>query len=122
MQRDTFAAQLSELTGLPQLTVDNWTKLFTLLAREVDTGRVIIVFDEISWMGSKDPTFLPKLKIAWDEQLKRNPKLMMIICGSVSTWIDKYILNSKEFYGRISWEMTLQSLPLSQCNALLEGL
>jgi len=121
IQRDTFAAQLSELTGLPKLTVDDWATLFTLLAREVHTGRVIVVFDEISWMGSEDPTFLPKLKIAWDEQFKRNPKLMMIICGSVSTWIDKYILNSKEFYGRISWEMTLESLPLTHCNALLEA-
>jgi len=119
-QRDEFALTLSKLTGLPEMILDDWGKLFTLLARETKTGRVVIIFDEISWMGSEDPTFLPKLKTAWDEEFKNNPKLMMFFCGSVSTWIDENILSSTGFYGRISWEMTLGALPLTDCNQFLE--
>jgi len=37
-----------------------------LLANQTRQGRVIILFDEVSWMGSKDPTFTGKLKNAWD--------------------------------------------------------
>jgi len=28
----------------------------------------VILLDEISWMGDKDPTFIPKLKEWWDKQ------------------------------------------------------
>ncbi len=41
---------------------DDWTELFVLLADKTRTGRVIILFDEISWMGSKDPNFFRQTK------------------------------------------------------------
>jgi len=77
---------------------------------------VIVLFDEISWMGSKDPDFLGKLKNAWDVYFKKNPKLIFILCGSVSAWIDKNILSSTGFLGRISYRLTLEELPLKDCN------
>ncbi|WP_425385823.1 hypothetical protein [Wolbachia endosymbiont (group A) of Barypeithes pellucidus] len=33
------------------------------------SGKILLLFDEISWMGSKDPTFLGKIKNFWDTQL-----------------------------------------------------
>lgn len=63
-QRDEFARLLSAQTGLPEIKTDDWSKLFVLLAREVSVGRVVVIFDEISWMAHLDPTFLPKLKSA----------------------------------------------------------
>lgn len=120
-QLDEFARQLSAVTGLPEIRADDWGKLFTLLSREAKKGRVIIIFDEISWIGSKDPDFLGKLKNAWDESLKKNTKLIFIVCGSVLTWIDENILSNTAFYGRISWSITLGPLPLSDCNLMLEA-
>src|ERR1700722_1785333 len=49
-QLDEFARQLSAVTGLPEVKADDWSKLFALLSREVKTGRVLIILDEISWM------------------------------------------------------------------------
>lgn len=115
-QRDEFSRQLSVQTGLPEVYADDWSKLFSLLAEKIKTGRIIVLFDEISWMGSKDPDFLGKLKNAWDMHFKKNPKLIFILCGSVSTWIDKNILSSTGFLGRISYRLTLQELPLKDCN------
>ena len=122
MQRDEFMHVLCDYANLPYLKVDNWSTLFSLLAREVANNRAIIVFDELSWMGSKDPTFLPKLKTAWDELFKKNPKLILILCSSASTWMEENVLSSTGFYGRISYEQTLKPLPLSDCNTLLETL
>ena len=107
-QLDEFSRQLSVVLDFPEIKVDNWSKLFILLNDKVKTEQVILIFDEISWMGSEDPDFLGKLKTAWDELFKKNPKLMLIFCGSVSTWIDDNILNSKAFYGRISWILDLE--------------
>ncbi len=122
LQRDHFATQLAMMSHLPDVKADDWSKLFALLANECKQGRVIILLDEISWMGSKDPNFLGKLKIAWDDHFKQNPELIMILCGSVSTWIEKNILSSTEFLGRVSLPMRLQELPLTDCNALLNQL
>ena len=111
-----FAIQLSEQIGMPEIVPDDWSKLFYLLAKHINTGRVIVLFDEISWMGSKDPEFLGKLKNAWDVHFKKNPKLIFVLCGSVSAWIDKNILSSTGFVGRISLRITLKELPLKDCN------
>src|SRR3990167_1390551 len=120
-QRNEFALQLSQQTGLPELSsIDDWTKLFNLLADKCKIGRIIILLDEISWMAHDDPTFLSKLKNVWDTQFKKNPKLILILCGSVSTWIEKNIMSSTGYFGRVSLDLTLGELSLEECNELLE--
>lgn len=115
-QLDEFAKQLSIQTGLPEIRADDWSKLFLLLFDKIKHGRVIVLFDEITWMGSKDPDFLGKLKNAWDIYYKKNPELIFILCGSVSVWIEENILSSTGFLGRISCRLTVEELPLPDCN------
>ena len=119
-QRDIFAKQLGSQIGIPGIKSDDWSDLFTLLARNTTSGPIIILFDEISWMGSKDPTFLGKLKNAWDIEFQKNSELILIFCGSVSTWIEKNIISSTAFFGRISLYLTLDELPLNDCSKLLD--
>ncbi|MES2204554.1 MAG: ATP-binding protein [Pseudomonadota bacterium] len=121
-QRNEFGIQLSQQTGLPEIQLDDWSKVFILLANQVKTGRVIILFDEITWMAHGDPTFLSKLKNAWDLHFSKNSKLILILCGSVSAWIEKKIMQSTGFIGRISLELVIQELSLFYCNQLFEAL
>lgn len=116
MQRDDFAKQLQRQFNIPGLKTDDWGDLFWHLANQIQTGRVCILLDEINWMGDLDPTFLPKLKSAWELYFKKNPELIMILSGSMSRWIEENILSSTGFFGRLSLEITLEELPLSVCN------
>jgi AAA+ ATPase superfamily predicted ATPase len=118
-QLNEFSRQISIQTSLPELIADDWSKLFLLLATKIRHGRVVVLFDEISWMGSKDPDFLGKLKNAWDMYFKQNPELILILCGSVSAWIEKNILSSTGFMGRISLSLNLKELYLQECNQFL---
>ena len=115
-QRQEFARQLGEQFQLPGLKGEDWGDLFSALWSQIKTGRIILSFDEISWMGMGDPTFLGKLKNAWDNQFSTNPQLVLILCGSISAWIEHEILGSTGFYGRPSLVLTLEELPLNQCN------
>ncbi len=115
-QLDEFSRQLSFQTGLPEIKANDWSKLFLLLAEKLRKGKIIVLFDEISWMGSKDPDFLGKLKNAWDLYFKKNPELIFVLCGSASVWIEENILSSTGFLGRISYRLTLDELSLSECN------
>lgn len=119
VQRDLFSEQLAAHLKLPKLQATDWSDLFSFLARETKEGRVVILFDEISWMGSKDDNFLGKLKNAWDLLLKENPELILILCGSVSAWIEENILRSTGFMGRLSLVLNLEELSVSECNQLL---
>ncbi len=115
-QRAEFLKQLQR-NKLRIYRSDDWGDLFYDLAQECQKGRVLVVLDEITWMGSKDPAFLPKLKTTWDLYFKKNPQLVMIISGSNSAWITKNILSSTGFFGRVSLRLLLEELSLPECNA-----
>jgi uncharacterized protein len=119
-QRAEFLRQLQEYK-LPIYHSDDWGNLFDDLAKECQKGRILIVLDEITWMGSLDPTFLPKLKTAWDRHFKKNPHLVMVLSGSNSAWISKNILSSTGFFGRVSTRLLLGELSLSECSAFWDG-
>ncbi|OGT48070.1 MAG: ATPase [Gammaproteobacteria bacterium RIFCSPHIGHO2_12_FULL_38_11] len=121
MQMDEFARQLCEQFSLPKFAMQDWGDLLTMLYKQVSKNRVVILFDEISWMGSLDATFLGKLKNAWDTQFKKNPKLMLVLCGSVSSWIEENIISSTLFLGRPTLYLTLHALPLPECNQFLKA-
>lgn len=121
-QRNEFARQLSEMTNTPKTNHDDWSRLFSALASQASSGKIVILFDEISWMGAKDHLFLPKLKNAWDMEFKQNPELILILCGSVSSWIEQNILNSTGFVGRLSLVLDLDELSLYESNQFLNQL
>jgi uncharacterized protein len=116
-QREEFARQLSRTLGIPPVKADNWGDLFWFLAEHSKVGQILIIFDEITWMGSEDPDFLGQLKHAWDSYFKKNPECTIVICGSMSVWIEKNILSSTGFLGRPTLDLTLKELPLNQCTA-----
>ncbi|MBM3197845.1 MAG: ATP-binding protein [Chlamydiae bacterium] len=118
-QRNEFARQLAQIFSIPTPYSQDWGDLFVHLAYYTREGSFIIFLDEISWMGMKDPTFLGKLKTAWDQRLKKNPKLIVILCGSVSYWIEKNILSHTGFVGRVDLVLTLGELSLKESLLLL---
>jgi AAA+ ATPase superfamily predicted ATPase len=118
-QREEFARQLNEHFSLPGLKATDWGDLFTLFAKQVSRGKVVLLLDEITWMGFLDPDFLGKLKTAWDLYFSQNSNLILILCGSVSSWIEKNILNSKGFMGRVSLTLHVKELTISECNKFL---
>lgn len=114
-QRDAFADRMYTL-GIPCSRRDEWGSLFLDVAKHCRTGRSIVFFDEITWMGMGDTSFLGKLKTAWDRDFSKNAQLILVLAGSNSAWIEKNILSSSGFVGRIDWRIELKELPLSVCN------
>ena len=116
-QRDHFARQLASLLKTPPFTFQDWSDAFEHLSRHLSPNDIIL-FDEISWMGSKDPSFIPKLKDWWDKQ---TISIIVVFCGSVSTWIEENILKSTAFFGRINLTITLEPLTISESASLLKA-
>jgi AAA+ ATPase superfamily predicted ATPase len=115
-QRDYFARQLALFLKVPPLTFQDWNDAFEYVSLHVGEGDIILL-DEISWMGAKDPSFIPKLKAWWDKQ---NQSLVVVLCGSVSTWIEDNILKSTAFFGRVRLILTLEPLSILESSHLLK--
>lgn len=115
IQRDEFCKQFQrQFSEMPDSNAD-WGDLFYSLSEKTIKGEILIVLDEITWMGDHDPDFLGKLKNSWDLYLKRNDQLILVICGSLSTWIEKNILSHTGFLGRESLTLTINEMPLKDC-------
>ncbi len=117
-QRDNFARQLALMLKIPPMTFLDWSDAFEHLSLHIKPGDIILL-DEISWMGSKDPSFIPKLKAWWDKQTGH---MLLVFCGSVSTWIEENILKSTAFFGRVNLTISLEPLSIPESAELLRTL
>ena len=115
-QLKAFSRQLVEQTGCEEAMPDSWFAAFAMLAKTLNPReKTVVLIDEISWMGKYDAAFPGELKYAWDNRFSRNPKLIMVLCGSVSSWIDEKILKSKGFVGRPSLNLLVPELSMREC-------
>ena len=121
-QRNSFAQQISQYFNIPPFSFDDWSAGFAHVTKQLTQDPTVLLLDEISWMGSKDPTFVPKLKVWWDVTLKHYPNLIIVFCGSVSTGIEENIIRSTAFFGRISLQIDLEDLSLKESFDLLNKL
>ena len=67
-------------------------------------------------VAAHDKDFAGELKIAWDTQFKKHNRLVLVLCGSVSSWIDRNILHNAGFVGRVSLDVDVRELGLESCN------
>lgn len=115
LQRRNFCERLAEQTGGDLKDAPSWPLAFSMLDSALPSkNRVVVLLDEISWMGGYDKDFPAYLKTAWDKKLKNHPNLVLVLCGSVSAWIADNILNSTGFVGRNSLDLEVRELPLGE--------
>jgi AAA+ ATPase superfamily predicted ATPase len=113
-QLDNFASQLCLQLCIPNVTFKDWSDAFYFCSYHLQESPTLILFDEISWLGDQDPTFVSKIKIWWDLYLSASSNVMLVLCGSVSTWIEDNIINSTALFGRISLILTLQPFSIPE--------
>lgn len=117
-QRAFFAKNLALQFKMPLPSDNDWTDLFWHLADRVHQKKnTVILLDELSWMAQGDEDFLGKLKTVWDEKFKQNTKQILVLCSSISLWMEENIIKSTGYMGRLSLQLHLTELPLPLCNA-----
>ena len=114
-QLESFREQLAAQAGdeIPELKT--WFEAFVQLDKRINGRKTVVLLDEISWMGKYDRGFPGDLKIVWDRKFKKHDRLVMVLCGSVSTWITENILKNTGFVGRRALDMVVRELPLADC-------
>ena len=116
-QIEHFKATLATATQdrfINNMSFTSWHELFDFFTEKFvdkknhDT-KLIISFDEIQWMALQKSQLISVIKYFWDTHWKQN-NIMLILCGSIASFMVNKVLKSKALYGRLSLELMLDGL------------
>ena len=111
---------------IPKDWFEAFSRLRALLERpEVlrhPTSRKRVVFlDELPWMDAARADFKPALDYFWNSWASTQKDLLLIVCGSATSWIIENLLaDVGGFYNRITRQLHLSPFTLEECEALLK--
>ncbi|MBQ7178247.1 MAG: ATP-binding protein, partial [Victivallales bacterium] len=112
----TFAQQLSWQAEAEKTPPSCWMDAFRRLNSQInDDEMTVVLLDEISWLAHYDKCFADDLKIAWDNLFKKHSRLILVLCGSVSSWLRDNIIDNSAYLGRRSLDLIVKELPLKDC-------
>ena len=90
----------------------DWEAAFKgFLELPADGAKKLLIIDEFPYMCKGNPSIPSILQILWDE-LFNNQDIMIILCGSAMSFIEKKILSEKKpLYGRTTGIYKVNELP-----------
>ena len=113
-QINHFSQQLKKQIDDPILDsvrFSNWEQVFTYLTEKIikrkTRAKKILFLDELPWMAAGRIRLVSLLKYYWDNHWK-GKHVMLILCGSVASFMVKKVLHSNALYGRTTIEILLK--------------
>ena len=98
----------------------NWFEAFGMLSELLESlagpSKKVIFIDEMPWMDSRRSRFVPALEHFWNSWAASRNDIILIACGSATSWMMKKILrNTGGLYNRVTMRMRLEPFTLSEC-------
>lgn len=104
----------------------DWFDAFFLLRKLInqkdDGSRIVIFLDELPWMDTNGSSFISAFEGFWNSYGCSKNNLMMIICGSATSWMENNLINNHGgLYGRVTYEIKLAPFSLAECEEFLKS-
>lgn len=99
--------------------VRNWLDAFEELKKLIlasDHDRKIVFIDEMPWMDTPKSSFVPALEYFWNSWASARKDILLIVCGSATSWIiDKIIRSRGGLHNRVTEQISLSPFTLAEC-------
>ena len=100
--------------------LENWHGAFQGLRRLIEAnrskGKKVIFLDELPWMDTVRSGFITELEYFWNGWASSRKDIVMIVCGSASSWIiSKVLKNHGGLYNRVTERLPLKPFTLHEC-------
>lgn len=118
-QLKNFILQLNHQTNNKFPPVKSWSEAFLFLGKVLKNDSAWIVLDEFQWMANYGSEIVSELKMVWDQYLSRIPKVSLILCGSIASFMTSQVVKSKSMYGRTDKIIHLKEFSLSESRKML---
>ena len=124
-QLDNFYESLQSFGLKASKKPKSWLEAFFLLERlldEKDDGsRQLVFLDELPWMDTPRSNFIRAFESFWNNWGCHRDNLMLIVCGSASSWIIDHLINNHGgLYNRLTCQMRLSPFNLRECELFFE--
>ncbi len=101
----------------------SWEQAFLAIKDipDLEKQKQIIVIDEFPYMAKENPEIPSVLQKLWDSELK-NQNILLILCGSAMSYIEKEILSEKNpLYGRATGIYKMLPMPFRDSSTFFPG-
>ena len=126
-QIEHFTKQIAKVfyNGAVLKAGKNWDETFEILTnaieREDRKKKIVLFFDELPWMETKNSRLLQSIDYYWNQHWSKDSRIKLIVCGSSASWIiHKIIKNKGGLYNRITRKMYLEPFKLNETQHFLE--
>lgn len=105
---------------VPYQTWDHFFQKLSEVLTKKKSSKTIVIFDELQWMASNKTALIAKLKYYWDKHWSKQ-NVVLILCGSIASFMVEKVVRSKALYGRIDFEFQIKPLRPNEANLLLHS-
>ena len=121
-QLNNFNVSLGHYAKIPYPRVSSWMEAFRqlihLLKNSKQRGKKVVFIDEMPWLDTPKSGFLTGLEYFWNSWASARPDILLIVCGSATSWITNKLLKNKGgLYNRITRRMFIAPFSLKECEA-----
>jgi len=100
---------------LPKTWLDAFDLLKDIIRQSADRKKIVFI-DELPWMDTQRSGFIPALENFWNGWASARKDVVLIVCGSATSWIIKKILkNHGGLHNRVNTKIHLQPFTLHEC-------
>ena len=104
----------------PKNWLDAFELLKSLLIRKKNGKRQVVFIDEMPWLDTPRSRFITAFEHFWNGWGARQEDLMLIVCGSATSWMKQTLVNNKGgLYNRITREIKILPFNLHETEQLL---
>ncbi len=125
-QLAAFQSSLVEYGGEETMRPKSWMEAFgrlkALLQQQDKNKRQLVFIDEMPWMDTPRSGFITAFEHFWNGWGAGQDNLMLIVCGSATSWIQDNLINSYGgLYDRVNAEIQLLPFTLHETELLLRS-
>jgi uncharacterized protein len=105
---------------------DSWQEAFRYLAAYLAAlpptdAKHVVFLDEMPWLDTPKSGFIPALEFFWNQYVSKLDQVLLIACGSASSWIRKNLIRARGgLYNRITQRIKLMPFNLYETEAFLQ--
>jgi AAA+ ATPase superfamily predicted ATPase len=119
-QLRNFDDAFNEYSGTAASPASDWFDAFRSLKKYIKglkrKGKKVIFIDELPWLATQKSGFLSALDYFWNTFVSTRPDLILVICGSATSWIIDNVINDRGgLHNRVTRQLWIEPFSLGEC-------
>lgn len=106
----------------PRTWYEAFDKLRELLEANHSKGKRVVFIDELPWIDTRGSNLIPALEHFWNDWAVTQNDMVLIVCGSATSWITRKILKNRGgLHNRVTQKLYIRPFTLAECKEYIHS-